>query len=330
MQQAHSDYLIYLQKAVDLELASNEFTEEKQECWINAGQELEIEGVDKKEISKRLQEAIERKVFEKTGDKVKINNGHWYRIMKRYNWTVYQPKFDETITPERLTDTTYIPKETEEKEKPTIAPVVENTELIRMLERTIVAHRKLINYAKTNPITSLVPADVHEDILTRNNAIADNLRDFINRKQNIPTHAQSICLLLHFSSLGIHDLISKFYCKLKETLMIEMKNRMETPLHKKEMRKFLLREIITLDHTLEFPDAATARLYGFYGQQCKVCKGYRTKVHPEKSAFIYCIKCGPTSGIEKRRTLKKCEKCESDVDPGTIAKATVKRCAACK
>ena len=330
MRQTHSDYQIYLDKAVELELASNDFTTEKQDCWINAGQELEIEGIPKNEIGKRLQEAIERRVFEKTGDKVKINNGHWYRIMKRYDWTVYEPKFKEPISPERFTDSTYIEEEPAKKEKPVIIPAVENAPIIEMLEKRIVADRKLINYAKINPVASLIPPEVVEDIITRDNAMTENLRDFINKKQNIPTHAQSIILLVHFLSLGIHDLFFKFYGKLKDIHMADLQQRMDAPLHKKEMRKFMMREVITLDHTLEFPDASTARLYGFYGQQCSHCKGFRTKVHPEKAAYVYCIKCAPTLGLDKRRTLKQCEKCQSDIDPGDVAKATIKRCASCQ
>ena len=335
MQQTHSDYLIYLQEAVDLELQSNEYTEQKKTCWINAGQELEMEGIPKPEIGKRLQESIERKVSEKTGKKVSINTSHWYRVIDGNGWGIHSATNEQKtqdIIPlgEKTNSTLSEKKDFTETKKPKIAPSVENAQIINMLEKNIVADRKLINYAKINPVASMIPADVLEDLITRNNAMSDNKRDYINKKQNIPTHAQTIFLLHHFSSLGTHDLFWHFYSTHKEIHMEDLKKRMDAPLHKKEMRKFLLREVITLDHTLEFPDAATARLYGFYGQQCSVCMGYRTKVHPEKSAFIYCIRCGPTTGIEKRRTLKKCEKCVSDIDPGDVAKATIKRCASCQ
>lgn len=86
-----------------------------------------------------------------------------------------------------------------EKEKPVTVYAVENTHIIIMLGKQNAANSKLINYAKTNPVTSLIP----EDILTHNNAITDNLMDLINYKQNIPAHAQSLFLLERFSSLGI-------------------------------------------------------------------------------------------------------------------------------
>ena len=333
MQQTHSDSLIYLQEAVDLELASNEYTEQKKICWINLGQEYEIEGIPKHEIGKKMQSSIESKIEQKTGLKVSVANGHWYRTINSHQWGIRTGKIEEENALGRKTDSTLEETEVEEpvkKEKPVIIPAVENAPIIEMLEKRIVADRKLINYAKINPVASLIPPEVVEDIITRDNAMTENLRDFINKKQNIPTHAQSIILLVHFSSLGIHDLFFKFYGKLKDIHMADLQQRMDAPLHKKEMRKFLMREVITLDHTLEFPDASTARLYGFYGQQCSHCKGFRTKVHPEKAAYVYCIKCAPTLGLDKRRTLKQCEKCQSDIDPGDVAKATIKRCASCQ
>ena len=328
MSQSHSDSLFYLQQAVDLELESNEFTEKKQACWIQLGEEYEIEGIEKHEIGKKMQAAIEGKIEAKTGRSISINTSHWYRVLVNHGWGIHQQT--EEIPLGEKTDATYIEEEPVKKEKPVIIPAVENAPIIEMLEKRIVADRKLINYAKINPVASLIPPEVVEDIITRDNAMTENLRDFINKKQNIPTHAQSIILLVHFSSLGIHDLFFKFYGKLKDIHMADLQQRMDAPLHKKEMRKFLMREVITLDHTLEFPDASTARLYGFYGQQCSHCKGFRTKVHPEKAAYVYCIKCAPTLGLDKRRTLKQCEKCQSDIDPGDVAKATIKRCASCQ
>ena len=332
MQKTHSDSLIYLREAVDLELQSNDFTEQKQKCWINLGQQYEIEGIPKNEIGKRMQSEIERRIEEKTGIKTSISNGHWYRTINGNNWGIKtgDTSEDDKNALGRKTDSTYIVEEQAKKEKPAITPAVENAALIEMLEQEIVSRRKLINYAKVYTVASLVPADVYEDIITRTNAMSDNLRDFINRKQNIPTHMQSILALSYHSSLGTHDLFCTFYAKLKEIHMAELKIKMDAPLHKKEMHKFLNREIITLDHTMEFPDAATARIYGFYGQQCSHCMGFRTKIHPEKASYIYCIKCSPTLGVEKRRTLRKCEGCELDIDPGNVRDQKIKRCASCQ
>ena len=331
MSQTHSDSQYYLSLAVEYELESNEYTEKKQECWVKLGKEYEVEGIPRNEIGKRMQSAIEDRVEMKTGKKVKINTSHWYRVLNDNFWGIHQEQ-DEEIPLGEKPDSTQeeLDKSDKTEEEVIITPEIENKVILDMLEKESTTIRKLINYTKLNRVASLIPPEVIDDICTRNNAMADNTRDYINQKQNIPTHAQTIILLQHRSSLGIHDLFSKFYYALKEIHMADLKQRMGAPLHKKEMRKFLLREIITLDHTMEPPDAATARLYGFYGQQCSHCQGHRTKIDPINHSKVYCIRCSPTKGKEERRSLKPCEKCGSDIDPGDSKHSQITKCASCQ
>ena len=327
-----SNYQIYVQEAVDLELEADDHVIRKESCWVNAGNALEIDGVPKLEIGKKLRATIETKIFEKTGQKKKINTSHFYRVIDRNGWGVHsaeeRAENDDEIIP--LREKSY--STSEESGDATGSDVgdgdgiqkletadytVENKRLTDAIEKTITSLRKASTHSKTNPVLSFVPDEVIDDYLTRVDAMADNDRDYINKKQNVPTHMQSPFLLLYYASLNTHDLFTQFYTKMKLAHMADLKKRMKVPLHKKEMKKFLAREIITLDQVLEFPDAATARIYGFYGQQCSICKGYRTKIHPTKAGRIYCVRCHPTNDTEIRRTIKKCKKCDADIDPQT-------------
>ena len=84
-----SNYQIYVQEAVDLELEADDHVIRKEACWVNAGNALEIDGVAKLEIGKRLQHTIETKIFEKTGKKIKINTAYWYRVIHRNGWGIH-------------------------------------------------------------------------------------------------------------------------------------------------------------------------------------------------------------------------------------------------
>ena len=150
-----SNYQIYVQEAVALEIEADDHVVRKKACWENAGNAMEIDGVPKIEIGKKLQATIESKIFEKTGQHKAINTSHWYDIINKHHWGIRSGQItDDEEMPEQAksnsADEESEDDTTEQLESPDYS--IENQRLLDAIEKTITSLRKASTYSKLNPV----------------------------------------------------------------------------------------------------------------------------------------------------------------------------------
>ena len=185
---------------------------------------------------------------------------------------------------------------------------VENQAMIDLLNTHIFHLKTMRNHLHGRPFVSKLPPELIETLGANMAAWGQNCEDYMNFKQTIPTESQVIFLKMYNIASGINDAFSMYFDEVKRIHVMGRARTKKTNsvLTNKEMKKITGRAISKLTEALEPADENDAWLNGFYGQRCKECYSYRTKIRPEEPTTLRCLKCG---FISKRWSFVTCTVC---------------------
>ena len=313
------------EKAVKEELNSKP-SETLKHYYQACFKQAEIDGVPKYEISQVVRLKLNEIKFHHMRQKdpqilqtqCLINESWYFECAKEAGVT--NPEMARNIKDDPETDQ----KNSSLNSKQNSTYYKENKHLIESIDNFISNTKILRDYAAKNSFMASVSADITADILTRLDAFTKNFSDYFNNKKTVPEKTQFIFLRLYNACSDINNLFGLFFDEIKR---IHVENRKHTKktnqiLTTKEMKKFTSRELITLDRSIEFATANEARLHGFYGQQCPICNGFRTKLSPVNSKVVMCVKCYNLKGTDAfpREYFVTCQRCRFIVDQEDIKK----------
>ena len=312
-----NDFQGLIDAAVNAELT--DFPSTKKQYWKQIGDALSYAGYPKTELGDEVAERIEARFFELHKYSISVRTAHYYDCKKEWGW-IRKPKNAEPQTEEKqaVEKDIYNPtpetgeqnsSQHEPTEKPQYTPKaeygLENKRLIDTIGDVCSMADALRDYMRHNPFLSKMDPALIDEITARLTAWVTNMRDAMNNKQIVPINTQVMILQLYNMASDINNLFGMYFDEIKRIHVLERTRTKKTNqiLTSKEIIKYQRRDLKGMSEILEFHDANEARMSGYYGQQCKLCMGFRTMLAEGNNNKVVCVRCKGRDEIGMKREI---------------------------
>jgi len=289
--QRSKDYSNLLDNVIENELNTN-FTN-NETLWVAMGNELEIQGLEKAQISTVMRKDIEDYLYEKRfkefmpREDYKWHNGSFWLVTKKNGWT--NPDMARNIS-----------DPTKDQENSSINTV--NRDMIELCYDIIDICRTMIDKSKNiSPMEDTFGKKIMSEFYKQRNTMVSNCKNAIDNKTKVPKNTELFLLECLSTVLGNTNKCAKVFME-------------QNMIHLKEMNKFL-----TLKQAGKFQKGSrqsqlnilkpisrdTALFLDYSGVQC-TCGGWRVRDKSD-SRQLECYDCDK---ILPQGHISKCEHCQ--------------------
>ena len=250
--------------------------DELEKIITNIGKTLIMSGLPSDKISSKIQRAIERQYRNNFDIPLQLSQAWYYNVMKKNKWPE-SAKVHKKITPVELNSTYSI----------------KNQRIITSIDIMTRSLNEFRRYLLGHPYVSLLPEDFIDQITIMIESSADNLINYMNERHVIPNQSMLIFWSLYNEHAGMASLFNAFFDDIRANHLKQRNvgNKIGQVMTKKEVQQVISRKLVNLNPLLDFSTSNESILCGFSGQQCPICKGYRTISSEGGNGKMTCIAC---------------------------------------
>ncbi len=268
------DYQNYLSTIIKNELSIEPTNNAK--LWISMGDELEIEGVSKTQISTIIRRDIENKLFESQEDipreECKYHSGYYFKIMSEHGW----------INPEMVRNIGNCNLDPLKGSK--IVPH-NNPDMKAVCYDIINLCRILIDKSKDGvPFEETFGEKTMSEFYKQMHTVINNCKDAVDSKTKVPRDTEIFLLGYLSTVIGNVSKCAELFMKNNLLHLQEQGNFLTT----KQASKFQKGMKQSQQFILKPINRDTAIYEGYTGIQC-TCGGYR--VNPTDNNKLECYDC---------------------------------------
>lgn len=280
----------------------------KRDLWIKMGNELEIAGYPKNQISKKIQDTIEEELEKKLGHPARINTAYYYRTMASHSWQDEDFARHKSDPPGDQENTSYIGVNFKY-----INVLQDCAKSIRILTNSLKNMQSLDEIHKKNELNAFF-----HDLKTMAK-LAEKSADAKTVVHPNAHHIFKECMRMENGLLNVTEL----YFRTNMRVISNIRNAIS----KKQASKYMHgREPNQLPiFRPKYRDEAI--FMGWYGLQCPECKSWRVEhthrprcfdchVEFEGKTVTQCLKCGMMlyqEDIDQIKKTGRCTGCESEM-----------------
>ena len=291
LMQRSKDYSNLLDNVIENEL--NITLSNNENLWVAMGSELEIQGLEKTQISTVMRKDIEDKLYEKQfkefmpREDYKWHNGTYWLVTKKNGWT--NPEMARNVSDPTL-----------DQENSSINTV--NRNMIELCYDIVDICRTMIDKSKNiAPMEDTFGKKIMGEFYKQRNTMVGNCKNAIDNKTKVPKNTELFLLECLSTVLGNTNKCAKVFME-------------QNMIHLTEMNKFL-----TLKQAGKFQKGSrqsqlnilkpisrdTALFLDYSGVQC-TCGGWRVRDKPD-SKHLECYDCDK---VLPQGHISKCEHCQ--------------------
>jgi len=290
------DYHNFLNNVIENELIihdkpNNEF------LWVQMGNQLEIEGVVKNQISKIMRRDIEDKLYEKQfkdfmpREEYRWHNGSYWLVTKKNGWT------DDTMARHTLDPT-------QDQTNSSINTKFPNQELIDIFMGLKEICNLGIDKAKnTKEFEELFDKKETREFYKQQRAFISNCKDILDDKTKIPVNTELLFIECVTRAEGGLNNAVKLFHKTRMQLLDDQGKKLITA---KQTAKYLNGDKASKLPLLK-PNSRDSAIFGkYFGVQCE-CGSWRVRIKNDGNK-VECFDCD----LEfVAKTLSKCTYCQT-------------------
>ena len=275
-------------EAAQEELSDN-IPETKKDLWIRMGTLLEAEGTHPRLIPYKIQVAVEKKIEALTGDQVRINTAHFYRVMREKKWVTRSAGGTKSDDNEQVSVNPLGGKE--------IEVYIENLRVAKALEELQSTCQSLANTIRglRDPEGNYIDIGKHftkaelDEFLRDSLTVSKVVKDAADNKTLISQNSQVMFRHILNTEVGMIN-IAKIYLTARIKLLDIVRNSF---MSKKQVAKYRTGDIHNPLPILQPKNRDEAIFMGYYGVHCRQCKSWRVKPQTDANAVenLVCLNC---------------------------------------
>jgi len=286
------DYYNLLNNIIENEL--NPSISNNEVLWVAMGYELEIQGVEKIQISTIMRKDIEDMLYEKQfkefmlREEYKWHNGSYWLVTKKNGWT--NPSMARNVSSDPVQD------------QGNSSIDIQNANMIVLCYDIINICRTIIERSKAHkPLEDIFGEKIMKEFYKQRHTIINNCKNAIDNKTKVPRNTELFLL----------DCLATVVASTNKCAQVFMEQNL---MRLKDQGKFL-----TLKQATKFQKGGrqsqlnilkpvsqdTALFLDYSGIQC-TCGGWRIRDKPD-SKYLECYDC---DNVLTRAHISKCEHCQ--------------------
>ncbi|KKN75431.1 hypothetical protein LCGC14_0380520 [marine sediment metagenome] len=266
----------------------------KETTWISMGNELEITGFPNDQISTLMKRSIEDRIWELEYKELEISreeytwhSGHFYRVMKKNDWTNQERNFRE-VPPRELENSSI-----NTPNKQAIHLLFHIEEICKITSKKLKEQEELGIFFDQKNV---------KEFYQQQSTIIKNMNDAFDDKTKVSINTEQILLHCLATALGSLSNGAEHYMEKRIELFKEQNKKLLSP---KQAIKFQRGEKISKLPLLKPRTRDTAIFLGYYGVQC-VCGSWRVRPKSD-SDEVECYDCDKSFSA---KTVSKCRYCQ--------------------
>lgn len=288
------DYHNYLNDVIENELLdSNNNTNES--LWVNMGNQLEIEGIPKKEISLIIKKDIEDILYEKefkdqmSREECRYTNSHYFRVMKSNGWT--NPFMARNNKLDPLGD------------QPDSSINTQNSKMLLLCDSIIEICRTIKEKSKDcESLEDIFGEKQMNEFYKQRHTMINNCKNAIDNKTKIPQNTESFLLECLSTVLGNTNKCAEIF---QQVILMHMKMQGKF-LTQKQATKFQSGGKQSKLFLLSPTSRDFAIFEGYTGTRCSNCQSYRVRPKADHTTDWECYDC---DNIMPKQHIPKCTHC---------------------